>query len=52
MARTHAVTRGQGAVEIDNNLVENAVRPTKLGAKNHLSLTRSVEGSSLPSATS
>jgi len=25
-----------GRVEIDNNLVENAVRPTKLGAKNHL----------------
>jgi len=25
-----------GAVEIDNNLIENAVRPTKLGAKNWL----------------
>ena len=25
-----------GRVEIDNNLVENAVRPTKIGAKNHL----------------
>lgn len=25
-----------GAVEIDNNLVENAVRPTKLGMKNYL----------------
>ena len=25
-----------GALEIDNNLVENAVRPTKLGAKNYL----------------
>ena len=25
-----------GAVEIDNNLVENAIRPTKLGAKNWL----------------
>ena len=26
----------EGALEIDNNLVENAVRPTKLGAKNYL----------------
>ena len=25
-----------GAIEIDNNLVENAIRPTKLGAKNWL----------------
>lgn len=25
---------GDGQVEIDNNLVENAIRPTKLGAKN------------------
>ena len=25
-----------GSVEIDNNLVENAIRPTKLGAKNWL----------------
>ena len=25
-----------GAIEIDNNLIENAVRPTKLGAKNWL----------------
>lgn len=25
-----------GEVEIDNNLVENAIRPTKLGAKNYL----------------
>jgi len=25
-----------GALEIDNNLVENAIRPTKLGAKNYL----------------
>ena len=25
-----------GSVEIDNNLIENAVRPTKLGAKNWL----------------
>jgi hypothetical protein len=25
-----------GRVEIDNNLVENAIRPTKLGAKNWL----------------
>ena len=27
---------GDGRVEIDNNLVENSVRPTKLGAKNWL----------------
>jgi len=27
-----------GAIEIDNNLVENAIRPTKLGAKNWLFL--------------
>jgi hypothetical protein len=27
-----------GRVEIDNNLVENAIRPTKLGAKNWLFL--------------
>ena len=27
---------GDGAMEIDNNLVENAIRPTKLGLKNHL----------------
>lgn len=27
---------GDGRVEIDNNLVENAIRPTKLGAKNWL----------------
>lgn len=26
----------EGCLEIDNNLVENAVRPTKLGAKNYL----------------
>ncbi len=25
-----------GSIEIDNNLVENAIRPTKLGAKNWL----------------
>ena len=25
-----------GMIEIDNNLVENAIRPTKLGAKNWL----------------
>lgn len=25
-----------GKLEIDNNGVENAIRPTKLGAKNHL----------------
>ena len=25
-----------GALEIDNNLVENAIRPTKLGAKNYM----------------
>ena len=25
-----------GRVEIDNNLIENAIRPTKLGAKNWL----------------
>ena len=29
---------GDGRVEIDNNLVENAIRPTKLGAKNWLFL--------------
>jgi len=27
---------GDGRIEIDNNLVENAIRPTKLGAKNWL----------------
>ncbi|MCW1923137.1 IS66 family transposase [Luteolibacter arcticus] len=27
---------GDGQIEIDNNLVENAIRPTKLGAKNWL----------------
>ena len=27
---------GDGRVEIDNNLVENRIRPTKLGAKNWL----------------
>lgn len=31
-----SVFLGNGAVEIDNNLIENAVRPTKLGAKNWL----------------
>lgn len=25
-----------GELEVDNNLVENAIRPTKLGAKNYL----------------
>ncbi len=29
-------TTTSGRVEIDNNLVENAIRPTKLGAKNWL----------------
>jgi len=27
---------GDGEMEIDNNLVENAIRPTKLGAKNYM----------------
>jgi transposase len=31
-----AVYLGDGRIEIDNNLVENAIRPTKLGAKNWL----------------
>lgn len=30
----------QGLVEIDNNLIENAVRPTKLGMKNWLCVSR------------
>jgi transposase len=31
---------GDGRIEIDNNLVENAIRPTKLGAKNWLCVSR------------
>lgn len=37
-----------GAVELDNNLVENAIRPTKLGAKNWLFI--GAEGSGQTSA--
>lgn len=37
-----------GAIEIDNNLIENAVRPTKLGAKNWLFI--GAEGSGRTSA--
>lgn len=33
-----------GRVEIDNNLVENAIRPTKLGAKNWLFIGREEAG--------
>lgn len=33
-----------GRVEIDNNLVENAIRPTKLGAKNWLFIGREAAG--------
>ena len=35
---------GDGRVEIDNNLVENAIRPTKLGAKNWLFIGREAAG--------
>ena len=35
-----------GQVEIDNNLVENAIRPTKLGAKNWLFIGREEAGKS------
>jgi transposase len=35
-----------GQVEIDNNLVENAIRPTKLGAKNWLFIGREEAGQS------
>ncbi len=35
---------GDGRVEIDNNLVENAIRPTKLGAKNWLFIGREHAG--------
>lgn len=35
-----------GRVEIDNNLVENAIRPTKLGAKNWLFIGREEAGKS------
>jgi hypothetical protein len=34
--RNLEVYLGDGRIEIDNNLVENAIRPTKLGAKNWL----------------
>jgi hypothetical protein len=33
-----------GAIEIDNNLVENAIRPTKLGMKNWLFLGSEASG--------
>jgi transposase len=33
-----------GRIEIDNNLVENAIRPTKLGAKNWLFIGREASG--------
>ncbi|MFD0896055.1 IS66 family transposase [Luteolibacter ambystomatis] len=33
-----------GRIEIDNNLVENAIRPTKLGAKNWLFIGREAAG--------
>jgi transposase len=35
-----------GRVEIDNNLVENAIRPTKIGAKNWLFIGRDEAGQS------
>ena len=34
-----------GKLEIDNNGVENAIRPTKLGAKNHLFIGSAEAGS-------
>jgi transposase len=34
--RTLAVYLNDGRVEIDNNLVENAIRPTAIGKKNWL----------------
>jgi hypothetical protein len=33
-----------GRIEIDNNLTENAMRPTKLGAKNWLFIGRETSG--------
>ncbi len=38
------VCLGDGRIEIDNNLVENAIRPTKLGAKNWLFIGRHEAG--------
>ena len=35
---------GDGRVEIDTNLVENAIRPTKFGAKNWLFVGRKAAG--------
>lgn len=35
---------GDGRVEIDTNLVENAIRPTKLGAKNWIFIGRETAG--------
>ena len=35
-----------GAIEIDNNLVENAIRPTKLGMKNWLFIGSETSGQS------
>jgi hypothetical protein len=35
---------GHGRVEVDTNLVENAIRPTKLGAKNWLFVGREAAG--------
>jgi transposase len=38
------VCMGDGRVEIDRNLVENAIRPTKLGAKNWIFVGRETAG--------
>ena len=32
----YRIEKHEGTMEIDNNLVENAIRPAKLGAKNWL----------------
>jgi hypothetical protein len=35
---------GDGRIEIDNNLVENAIRPTAIGKKNWLSIGEAQAG--------
>ena len=48
---TLQVYLGDGRVEIDNNLVENAIRPTALGKKNWLFVEKPMPASAVPSST-
>ncbi len=50
MAACSAFTLDDGHIEIDQNLVENAIRPTALGKKNWLFIGEPRRGNAAPSS--